>query len=696
MGKIKDTRRSGLGILPPRQRLLSVLFVTSAFAFVHSMAWAVGVVIVSTILIAVGPRVRSLKLLSALLLANTLFMLIGNVLFSPISGGGTEFVVFRLNWQGVYSGIIGALKRDAMLIVSFAWLSATTSPEEIRASLSFVHNSTWEKFALIFLRGIQTFTIEIRDHYYSLLARGVMRRTMSPRKRLYQMYLILNAVVGRFFRNVTRMTLAGESHFLPGPLVPAGPLVVHELVARYEESGPDALRGVGIELLPGDIICLLGENGSGKTTLLRCMSACIPRLDGEIINGSISMSGLVVSDQLPLASVSSCVRYVGSSHRDNFVGLTVGQELAAVAPESAESVELLHRLGLSDLSDVATTALSGGQQTRLLLATGLLSGAWCLLFDNPLSQLDEDGRRSFIAALDLLSDQDSRIVVFADESAEWYVPIANRYIVMHEGRVVRDLRGRFEAARDVYTALGYYPSGCTPAPVCATHDGMIMAELQNVRLQFEDHVVLDHVTLEVRSGECLLVLGANGSGKTTAMLTLAGVLKPTSGVRIVHGTRFGLVFQHPEDHILEGSCDAELRVGPRLQGWNEIATSAYAGDCIERLGLDPQYPTLELHPMNASMLACLCATAGAQVVIFDEPTSEMDSAGIEWFADLVTGLVEGGVGTVIITHDKRIMPLASRALVMDKGRVVAQEKDIHVAIELYKNLSRVPAPPQTE
>src|SRR5207237_1069070 len=127
------------------------------------------------ILLILESHVRHLKLLLGLLVANTVFMLIANVLFSPDEGKGLQLFLFRINWEGVRAGVVGALKRDAMLLVSFAWLSATHSPDQMCSSFSFTRNRSWNKFVLVFLKGIQIFTIELRNHYYSMLARGVVR-----------------------------------------------------------------------------------------------------------------------------------------------------------------------------------------------------------------------------------------------------------------------------------------------------------------------------------------------------------------------------------------------------------------------------------------------------------------------------------------------------------------------------------------
>lgn len=686
MRRNQERRGYGLGLMPPGLRLLFVVFASSAFIFVHSIPLAVSIFVISGTVLILEPRIRHGKILLALLVANTVFMVVGNTLFSPDVGGGRTFLIFRFNFLGVHDGIVGALKRNAMLLLSFAWLSASRSFEEISASFAFIGNPGWQKFFLVFLKCIQNLTLELRTHYYSLLVRGIVRRGFSPRKRLLQMYLVLNAVVARFFRNVSKMTYVGESHLIEDRSQVVGGITVRKLGVRYGAEMDDVIVGLDIDFAVGEVVCLLGGCESGKTTLLRCLCGYIPRIAGEVFCGRIELGGRIIDDRMSLAEISGLVRYVGSSPKDYFLGLTVGQEIMTVAGSREDALRCLEAMGIADLWNLETTVLSGGQQARLLLAVALASRARIFLFDAPLAQLDSEGRKGFIAALERLLQLGESVVVLADECPDWYLPIANRYVLLEKGHVVKDLHGRFGTLREALAALEYSTAiDLAAQPQDFPLEGISFAELIDVGFQVDDHLILNRVSLNVRKNECLIILGPNGGGKTTAMLTLAGVLRPSSGERRASGVRFGFLFQAPEDQILESSCGGELGIGPRIQSWGEKERLEFVAEGILRLGVRGDFSTLELHPVRSRMLALLSSLAGIDVLILDEPTVEMDAARIAWFAREIRETLRRGISVIIVTHDERIFPLGSRFVFMDGGTVCAVEQNALAATRRYRS-----------
>src|SRR5437588_9150766 len=118
-------------------------------------------------------------------------MITGNTLFS--SGGGIfRFGIFSIGYEGFSDGITGALKRDAMLLLSFAWLSSSYKPDDLYETFVNFKRTEWRKVMQISLRGIFTLGSDIRLFYLALRARGLAHQRRRMGVWLYHGYLVMN------------------------------------------------------------------------------------------------------------------------------------------------------------------------------------------------------------------------------------------------------------------------------------------------------------------------------------------------------------------------------------------------------------------------------------------------------------------------------------------------------------------------
>ncbi len=662
-----------LSNIEPRTRLVAVVLVTSALVLPKTLFSSLCCVVLASALLFMDRPVRWPGLLAILILTNSFFIVAGNILFSPNESAGISVWILRINQSGLYNGVVGALKRSAMLIVAFTWLSTWRRLDQLEDALMFSRDPRWRKSVLLFLRELENITQDARNHYSSLVVRGVQRKSFNPRLKAYQAYLMLNSTVMRFFNHVTALSIAAESHFGRPHQQLRVDVVLDALRVRLDPNGPDVLRGIGLTITAGEVVVIFGPNESGKSTLLRSIAGIVPWLLGEFSGGTARLGDRSITEMSGLAEISQFARYVGPSSRDSIVGLTVGAEMMTLTSDAGRATEWLGRLGIDQLWDAPTGTLSGGQQMRLVLAGALCSGARCLLFDSPLAELDEECRISFISAVKSVMFDPGVTVIIAAETFEPYVEIAKRFIYLQHGQVADEIRGTFLAPEDVYRALGQprpEPISTGPRPAPPRGQGRPLIALDRVSVERGGNLVIRDVDMCVRAGDCLTLTGPNGGGKTTVALTLAGALRPTRGERISHGVRVGLAFQRPEDFILEVDCGKEILVTPLLLGWGAAARADCLSASIARLSLPANARTLSLHPVRAKMLSCVAAMSAAAVAIFDEPSAEMDAAGVEWFTEFVNVLLDRNCGVVVITHDDRLLGLASRALRVQDGRVV--------------------------
>ena len=201
-----------------------------------------------------------------------------------------------------------------------------------------------------------------------------------------------------------------------------------------------AVDSVDLDLRPGETICLLGPSGCGKSTLLRLAAGL-----EAIQDGSIAIGGRTVSAAGRHPPVPPEARRVGLVFQDHalFPHLTVTENILYGLPGSrterkARARRILADLGMSDLAGRYPHALSGGQQQRVALLRALAPNPEVMLLDEPFSTLDEHLRHEVrMETMDLLAGRDA-VTVLVTHDAEEAMLLADRIVVIRDGRIVQD------------------------------------------------------------------------------------------------------------------------------------------------------------------------------------------------------------------------------------------------------------------
>ena len=215
-----------------------------------------------------------------------------------------------------------------------------------------------------------------------------------------------------------------------------------------------------------------------------------------------------------------------------------------------------------------------------------------------------------------------------------------------------------------------------------------LTSLTSVSKRFGSLQAVDRVSLEVRAGEVLALIGGNGAGKTTTMRMLAGLERPDAGTIAIAGRtvefasrreaiRAGIGFIQQEFSLVESlTCAENLLLGHPEHGF--VIDRTEAASAIRELGarfevaLDPQRAVRTLSMGERQQLEILIALSwGGRVVILDEPTSATGEAGLEFLRRALAILRESGVGVVYISHKlPEVLELSDRIAVMRNGAIV--------------------------
>lgn len=224
-------------------------------------------------------------------------------------------------------------------------------------------------------------------------------------------------------------------------------IAIEGLTYSYPGSDAAALMDLSLDVAEGEFLGIVGPNGSGKTTLCYAMAGFLPSYFHGHIHGTLSMAGL---DPIA-AGPSALVGTVGFVFQDPFSQITgarfsvreevaFGLENLGVPPEVMRSrvEDALNVTGLTGLADRSPFELSGGEQQRLALASVLALQPKILILDEPTSQLDPQGARQVIEAVDRLTAEAKTTVVLVEQRLEWLAAHADRTVILSAGRIAAD------------------------------------------------------------------------------------------------------------------------------------------------------------------------------------------------------------------------------------------------------------------
>jgi ABC-type lipoprotein export system ATPase subunit len=195
-----------------------------------------------------------------------------------------------------------------------------------------------------------------------------------------------------------------------------------------------ALRGIDLDVDPGEFVSLLGPSGSGKSTVLGLLAGVLRPSAGRVLIGSHDV-GRMAPRALARLRGSVVALVLQNPSRNLLPYATVRQNVAfAAGPSGASPHELLERLGLAPLADRVTGRLSGGEQQCVAIAAALSSGAQLVLADEPTSQLDVVSRERVMELLAQVHADFGRTVVLVTHDSAVAARSA-RTVTIRDGRV---------------------------------------------------------------------------------------------------------------------------------------------------------------------------------------------------------------------------------------------------------------------
>lgn len=428
----------------------------------------------------------------------------------------------------------------------------------------------------------------------------------------------------------------------------------------YLDAPASVLRDIQLEVQPGTLTVISGHSGSGKSTLGAILAGLLPRYGMDQLSGAIVIDGTRIefsSSSTPHIDIAQWAQHVGmlpqdAGHYLSGIRGTVAEELAFClendgvprAQMHQRVAELAQRLRLGHLLKRHPQQLSGGQERIVALAALAISEPDVLVLDEPLAGLDQQAAKLVLEMAALLRAQGTALVVLAD-SIRFWAQEADALWWLDEGTLkphASELLGDHESA-------GAKPR--RPAP----SDSPLVLSMDSIRLSYpgSDKPAVPDLDLQLRSGECLGLSGANGSGKTTVLKAIAGLLRPASGTMSLTGTT-GLLLQNSSDQIFERTVLREVSFGiPKKSSLHQRIAEVLA-----QLGLESYAQThpYEL-PASARRLLALATVLVREpkILLLDEPTEGLDELGEAKLREIIAAVLARGGAVILSTHDEEFM-----------------------------------------
>ncbi|TLZ45190.1 MAG: energy-coupling factor ABC transporter ATP-binding protein, partial [Methanobacteriota archaeon] len=512
----------------------------------------------------------------------------------------------------------------------------------------------------------------------------------------------------------------------------------------YAGARKPALEGLNLEVERGEAVLVTGPAGAGKSSLCYCLNGLIP----NFFPGSFSGEAKVGGHDPVVEEIGDLSRIVGMVLEDYGAQLlqpTVIDDVAfalenfGIDPQDigARVGSAIDTVGLKGLEPRNPHTLSGGQQQLCAIASVIALAPEIFVLDEPISALDPLGGEMVSTFLRNLIRKREHTFVIVEQRIEEFIPWVDRLVALQGGRIVaegspfellndevrwdkiREARvnlpqlsllahelkkkvddgGRVESldpadfpprlTEALAERIRRSPSrfGTNPGlPRDPTGEPIVRAEaLWHV---YEGGTVaLREVSLAVRPGELVAIVGQNGSGKTTFLKHINGLLRPTRGRMSVEGidTRrsdpstlskiAGLVFQHPDRQLFKLGVRDEVELGMKRLGLAPEERARRVVEILRLVGLEHavETPSFSLSLGERKRLALAAAlSTDPKIVLVDEPTTGQDLSMKREIMDLLAMLNQAGKTVIVVTHDMDIVArYARRVVVMADGQVLA-------------------------
>ncbi|MDH6431403.1 MULTISPECIES: ATP-binding cassette domain-containing protein [Paenibacillus] len=487
---------------------------------------------------------------------------------------------------------------------------------------------------------------------------------------------------------------------------------IEELSFTFPEQEQVALSNINLTIESGDFITICGKSGCGKSTLLRQLKTILTPHGNR--QGAIYYKGQPV-EEIDQRTQAAEIGYVLQSPDNQIVTDKVWHELAF----GLESLGYDHstiRLRVAEMASFfgiqtwfhkSVTELSGGQKQLLNLASIMAMHPSVLILDEPTSQLDPIAASDFLETVKKINRELGTTVIMTEHRLEDVLPLTDRLIVLNEGVVIADdtpqkvgealsklnhpmflsMPSPMQIVAGVDHDLAWpvtvkegrqwldaFLKGKTPATMAETQPstkeaGPVVIKFKDVWFKYDKNGpdIIKDLSFEVKQGQFYCIVGGNGTGKTSTLSLMSGILQPYRGKVLIGGNNpakmnakalftnnLGILPQNPQTLFVKKTVELDLYEMLSQLSLTKEEKTARVEAVVKFAELEH---LLSMHPYDLSggeqQRAALAKVLllEPKILLLDEPTKGLDGPFKEKLAVFLQKLNAEGVTIVMVSHD---------------------------------------------
>lgn len=478
----------------------------------------------------------------------------------------------------------------------------------------------------------------------------------------------------------------------------------------YPETETAALKDINLTVEQGEFIVICGKSGSGKSTLLRMLKPELTpkgKSEGEILFFGKKKNSFSFRDSAEnIGFILQNTEYQTVTHSVRSE-LAFGLENLGLDSNTIRLriAEISAYFSLENIIDKKTDELSGGQKQLVCLASVVAMHPKVIILDEPTAQLDPIAAAAFFDTTQKLCRENGITVIITEHRLENVIPIADRVIIMDNGKIISDcepekiskelLNGNEFMKNSMPFPMRLYAqidaSSKIPLNVSQAHKMLesladkklkytvatrteknisdnIAVEMKDVRYAYDKNgYVLKNMNLKIRQGSFFAIMGANGSGKTTAISIMSGIIECKSGKIKIFGKDIkkyketnlynGMIAVLPQkceslfagntvkedfEYLLKNSGCKKSEIDGKIKAVAEFTQIS---------GLMNRHPyDISGGELQRAALAMVLLKE-PKIIFLDEPTKGMDNMFKKQFAKKINELCNNGVTVIMVSHD---------------------------------------------
>lgn len=491
---------------------------------------------------------------------------------------------------------------------------------------------------------------------------------------------------------------------------------IKNLTFSYPNQERKVLDDISLNINRGQFVVLCGASGCGKTTMLRMLKSSLkPHGFG---NGSICYEGIPLDD-LSQREQSQKIGFVLQNPDNQIVTDKVWHELAFGLESLGYDTptirlrvaEMASFFGIQNWFYKNVTELSGGQKQLLNLAAIMAMQPSVLILDEPTSQLDPIAASDFLATVGKINRELGTTILLTEHRLEDAMPLANRAIVMDDGKIIAD--GLPKDVGQKLSKVHHKMFLAMPVPMriyasvptdlecpitvkegrewldefAKTHKfndvediknqteinkisrGKPSVEVKEAWFKYERELpdVVKGVSISAYPGEFLAILGGNGTGKTTTLSIVSGILRPYRGQVMIFGKEstsinetdkfkglLGVLPQNPQSLFIKKTVELDLYEMIKGRKFSNKEKKKKIKKVSSLCDLDN---LMNQHPYDLSggeqqrVALAKVLLLEPKILLMDEPTKGLDAEFKQVFASILRKLLSQKVTVIMVSHD---------------------------------------------